>query len=98
MSVAFGVHRRLEDRVGQRDNRLQVHRTWAPQRLVPWEFGSGKIHLLQAIHRDDCREEHTELVRVRTDARLLQLTVMTNTERSRPSSPVNSSIITTFFL
>lgn len=44
-------------------------------------------------------EKHTELVRVQTDARRLQLTVITNTENFfRPSSPVNSRIIMTFFL
>lgn len=60
MSVAFGVYRWLEDRVGQRDGCLQVRRTGAPQGLVPREFGSGKIHLFQTIHRDDCEGKHTE--------------------------------------
>lgn len=53
VSVALGVHRWLEDRVGQRDGRLLVRRTRAPQRLVPREFGPSKIHLFQAVHGDD---------------------------------------------
>lgn len=51
--VALRVHRWLEDRIGQRDGRLQVSRTGAPQGLVPREFGSGEIHFFQTIHRDD---------------------------------------------
>lgn len=84
MSVALGVHRRLEDGVGQRDDRLQVRRTGAPQGLVPREFGSGKIHLLEAIHGDDCGEERGELVRVQTDRKQLffSLCSMLRTERN----------------
>lgn len=57
MSVAFGVRRRLEDGVGQRDSRLQVGRPGTPQGLVPREFGSGKVHLFQTIHGDDYGEK-----------------------------------------
>lgn len=59
-SVAFGVYRWLEDGVWQRDSRLYVCGTGAPQGLVPREFGSGKIHLFQTVHGDDCGRKHRE--------------------------------------
>lgn len=54
VSVSSGVQGRLEDGVWQRDSRLEVRGPGAPQGLVPRKSGSGEIHLLQAVHGDDC--------------------------------------------
>lgn len=59
VSVAPGVHGRLEDRVGEGDSCLQIRGPGAPQGLIAWQFGAGEIHLFQAVHRDDCRNQHT---------------------------------------
>lgn len=62
MSVAFGVHRWLEDGVRQSDGCFQVSGSGAPQRLVPREPGTGEIQLFKAVDRDDCRRKTTRLM------------------------------------
>lgn len=59
MSVAFGVHRWLQDGVRQSDCGFQVCGRGTPQRLEPWEPGTGEMQLFQAIDRDDWKRKHT---------------------------------------
>lgn len=51
--VTFALGGRDEDGVGKSDGRLKVDWAWPAQRLIPRQFGSSKIHLLQTIDGDD---------------------------------------------